>query len=333
LFEIKGERLAKLTEDLPDAMAYKFTDQATRQLAASGGRAVVWIFAEEGAALFARKLFDDESLKGITVGYDMTLINHRYFVRGHWVGPADEVPADIGAKFLQTLDALSDIDALFRAWQFTGPWQIPEEHRSSFVPLATARGRITEIVEAGVYTDDFNKPCPEYGHNVIATAGARGPQRVAFAASTNRQSFDLRFGEHNLASDLSIVKYSLFKAALLAISAAWDAQWACAQAFRNDVVKVPIDFGPGVPAFRIDSAPQVPLDPTFPNSIFHVPWIVYLSAQHAAGLNLTPEILIERTSNGGVLMSATSDRLDPTNPEHVRRARILAETMITRTGS
>ncbi|MGA8078555.1 MAG: hypothetical protein WB868_14360, partial [Xanthobacteraceae bacterium] len=37
--------------------------------------------------------------------------------------------------------------------------------------------------------------------------------------------------------------------------------------------KVPIDFGPGVPAFRIDSAVQIPLDPTFPKSIFHVPWI------------------------------------------------------------
>jgi len=31
-------------------------------------------------------------------------------------------------------------------------------------------------------------------------------------------------------------------------------------------------------------------------------------------------------------MSATTERLDPMNPEHVRRARILAETLIARTG-
>jgi hypothetical protein len=31
-------------------------------------------------------------------------------------------------------------------------------------------------------------------------------------------------------------------------------------------------------------------------------------------------------------MTATTERLDPTNPEHVRRARILAETMIACTG-
>lgn len=50
------------------------------------------------------------------------------------------------------------------------------------------------------------------------------------------------------------------------------------------------------------------------------------------GLKLAPEILTERTPDGGLLMSATTDRLDPTNPEHIRRARILAETLIACTG-
>lgn len=261
----------------------------------------------------------------------MLPINYRYFVRGHWAGSADEAPAVIGAKFLQTLDALSGIDRLFRGWLFTGAWQIPEEHRSSFVPLSAARERISEIVEAGVYMDDFNKPCPEYGHTVVAVAGVRGPRHVTFTASSKRQSFNLSFGEHDIISDLSIVTYPLFKSALLAINAAWDGQWAYAYAFRNDVVKVPIEFGPGVSAFRIDSEIPVPLDPTFPKSIFHVPWIIYLSAERASGLNVTPEILTERTPDGGLLMSATTDRLDPSNPEHVRHARILAEIMIAHT--
>jgi hypothetical protein len=69
LFEIKAEGVAKLTNDLPDVMAGRFTDQAGRQLAASGGGPVVWIFAEEKAALFARDLFDKLGLKGITVAY------------------------------------------------------------------------------------------------------------------------------------------------------------------------------------------------------------------------------------------------------------------------
>jgi hypothetical protein len=57
-----------------------------------------------------------------------------------------------------------------------------------------------------------------------------------------------------------------------------------------------------------------------------------LSAKQAAGVTPPREILSERTADGGLLMSATTDRLDPTNPEHVRRARILAETLIACTG-
>jgi hypothetical protein len=69
LFEIKGEGLAKLTKDIPGAMANDFAGQAARQIAASGGRPVVWIFAEKDAAQFARDLFDALGLKQITVGY------------------------------------------------------------------------------------------------------------------------------------------------------------------------------------------------------------------------------------------------------------------------
>jgi hypothetical protein len=60
--------------------------------------------------------------------------------------------------------------------------------------------------------------------------------------------------------------------------------------------------------------------------------MIYLSAEHAVGVTLGREILTERTPDGGLLMIATEERLDPTNPEHVRRARILAETLIDRTG-
>jgi hypothetical protein len=47
---------------------------------------------------------------------------------------------------------------------------------------------------------------------------------------------------------------------------------------------------------------------------------------------VTPEILTEHTLDGGLLMSVTTQRFDPANLEHVRRARALAEMMIERTG-
>jgi hypothetical protein len=47
---------------------------------------------------------------------------------------------------------------------------------------------------------------------------------------------------------------------------------------------------------------------------------------------LPSDIKTETTNDGGLLMTATEERLDPDIPEHVRRARILAETLIERTG-
>jgi hypothetical protein len=261
----------------------------------------------------------------------MTIVNYNYAVRGKWAGPADEKPAVTGAKFLQTLDALSRVDPIFADWQVNRNWKIIEDDQPRLVPLAAARNRIAELVESGVVHNDFNKPTPRYGYNALATAGARGPRRVAFSAKTGIQFLQLSFGEPNIATDLSIVTYPVFKAALLAISSTWNAQWAYAHACRNDAIKVPIEFAPGVLAFRTDSAPPVPLDPTFPKSVFHVPWIAYLSAERAAGVTLGREILTEHTPDGGLLMSATAERLDPTDPEHVRRARTLAETLIART--
>ena len=258
----------------------------------------------------------------------MTPINYRYFIQGHWVGPAAEKPAVTGAKFLCTLESLSEIDPLLSNWHVNRNWKIAEDDQPRLIPLDGARERIVQIVEKGVAHDDFGATTPSYGYSVHATAGAKGPRQAAFLAQTGLQSFEFSFGRYAAISDLTMVTYSLFKAALLAITAAWDAQWSYAQAIRNDVVKVPVEIAPGVRALRMDMAPSVPLDPTFPKSAFHVPWITYLSAERAAGVTLAPEILTERSPNGGLLMSATTDRLDPTNPAHVRRARILAETMI-----
>jgi hypothetical protein len=70
----------------------------------------------------------------------------------------------------------------------------------------------------------------------------------------------------------------------------------------------------------------------FPYSRFHIPWLAYFSTPLAANVKLPPEIKTERTPDDGLLMIAAEQRLEPTDPEHLRRARILAQIMIARTG-
>ncbi len=258
----------------------------------------------------------------------MTEAYYTYDIRSGWKGRVD-TPAGIGAKFTQTLDALGEIDPIF------ANWKIADFSRSSSLSFDEAQSRMASLIENGVVRDDFNEPAPEDGYHASALAGeARDPRSVVFRVRAGGKGEGwtwLQFADFGVAPDLAIVTFPLCKRALLTINAIWQAPWACAQAFRVATIAVPIDFG-GVQAERIDSLAQVPTDPTFPYSIFHIPWIAYLSAERAAGLQLSPEILTERTPDGGLLMTATTQRLDPTNPEHARRARILAETLITCTG-
>jgi hypothetical protein len=134
--------------------------------------------------------------------------------------------------------------------------------------------------------------------------------------------------------------YAASKAALLAINAAWHPRYAFAYAYgahaflprrwrpagntprikraglayRVGSVRVPFRLG-SLEAHQVKGVPQVPDDPTFPDD-YYIPWIFYLSAPFAAGLKVASEIQTERTPDGGLLMIAAEDRLDPTNPAH-----------------
>jgi hypothetical protein len=226
-----------------------------------------------------------------------------------------EDSASLGARFVSTLDLLSRVDpAIFSNWQVTDLLAV-----ASF-PLAVARPRIAAIIKNNVARDDFRQPEPESGYTAVAftskVAKARQISLRIVAGGQEQGSTWLQTGRYNVAPDPAIVTYQLFKAALLVVNATWPPPWACAYAFK----------------LHYDKVPLIPGAPLFPCSRFHIPWLAYLSAPLAGGLELPTEILTERTPDGCLLMTATEERLDPTKPEHLRRARILAETLIARTG-
>lgn len=230
-------------------------------------------------------------------------------------GSQAESSNTLGAKFLNTLDTLNRIDPAI----FTN-WNIMDFPARASLPLAAARPRIGAIVEANITRDDYGRPSPYYGYSCVAftdnTTKSRNASLRIEAGGKEQGDIFLETGRYKVAPDPSILTYSFFRAALLAINGIWSPPWSCAQAFRVDYHEVPL----------------FPGAPLFPYSRFHIPWIAYLSAPLAGGVELPPEILSERTPNGGLLMTATKDRLDPTNPEHLSRARIIAETMIACTG-
>jgi hypothetical protein len=220
-----------------------------------------------------------------------------------------ENPAALGAKFLETIDALTRIDPTIFA-----DWQIITLRKPPMLPLESVRSRIADVIARTVYRDD-----PGMGYNLTAlTNAATASRRISVSIRTGgkvKGLAQLKTGHWKVLPDPSIVTYPIFKAALLDTIAIWPPTWASAYAFRMD--------------YETESlAPGAPL---FPSSVFHIPWMGYLSAPLTTHLVLPPsEIVTERTPDGGLLMIATEDRLDPTSPEDLRCARIIAETMIAR---
>jgi hypothetical protein len=237
-------------------------------------------------------------------------------------------PTSIGDRLIRTLDALSESDPSVFA-----NWEITDFPTKSSVPLAAARSRIDTMVENNVVRDQLGEPDPDYGYDVWAFTRVDDRSREIHlwikAGGKHAGHVWLQTGSYNFPVDLSIVTFPSFKAALLALVANWALPWSSAYAFRSNVAMVPVHGGAGL---KLESRPMLPQEPAFPRSPFEIPWIGYLSATLSAGLRLSPEITTERVLDGGLLMIATEDRLDPDNPEHLRRARIIAETMIACTG-
>ena len=65
---------------------------------------------------------------------------------------------------------------------------------------------------------------------------------IKAGGNTKSENF-LKTGDWKVFPDPAIVTFPLFKAALLAINAIWALPWACAQAFRTNMVKVRWSIG------------------------------------------------------------------------------------------
>jgi hypothetical protein len=201
----------------------------------------------------------------------------------------------VAEKFLKTLDSLSRVDPPFTDWRI-----INSRGRSSR-PLAEVRAEFPAIIAQNVVRDDEG-PSPEEGYHASAMAGEfKSPKSAAFRvrAGGGLENYgNLQFGSWDVKPDSAIVTYARYRAALLAINVAWQPTWACAYVFKLDYQKLPL----------------FPGAPLFPYTRFHIPWIAYLSAPLASGVQLPAEIHGERTPDDGLLMTARRSASTPRIP-------------------
>ncbi|MGH6839728.1 MAG: Imm52 family immunity protein [Methylocella sp.] len=217
-------------------------------------------------------------------------------IRAYWERRA-ETPDALAARFVRTINSLQEINPAFALW--TCGTSRPRK-------FETMRDHYAEEVAAGLEKSDWGVPVPMRGYWFGALTRGQARDRSfslrVHAGSTYPAPFrnDFMFSTDRYSIlDPAIVTYQIFKPALLAMVEAWDP--VCAMSYPDALFKLVPD-----------------------NTYFHESWIQYLCPWLASLVTPPASAIVERLPNGGLLMSATTQTFDVSNPAHMAAARDMA---------
>ncbi len=201
-------------------------------------------------------------------------------------GPRRETPAALAQRWLATVRQLRALDPALAEW-YRGV-----DGRG--VPVSIEAG----TVEAAIAADATDTG---YRFNVKSDIAGRGPRVFDFNMNAGDSWFNcVTFGTEFFSEpDPALLRYDLFKPALLAIAEAFAVQRAYAYPRALCKLWPP----PGVPAG------------------FPIAWISYVGPSAAPLVTPPPTALVERRPDGGLLMAATVETFDVGNPAHMMVAR------------
>lgn len=242
------------------------------------------------------------------------MIQYQYGIDIRWrVEPISLVT--LGEKFLDILEAISNATPEGEEWQLGKP-----PYRGDYITIEKARAKPAQWVEENVAIED-NVADPEAGYQLMALRMAEPSSRmmslVGRIGGRLGDTINFDVGTVTGPSDLETVTYALFRTVLLTVVASLPPIWANARFSMRDYNDIAL-------------APGVPPPPASSHS---GRWLSYLCATLAEGLTPPVGVPCERTPDGGLLMIAAEERLDPFNTDHMRRSRAIDEVMIARLGN
>lgn len=209
----------------------------------------------------------------------------------------DETPEALADRFVTLIDRLRQIDPVFELWisGTKGPRN-----------FETLRDNFAKVVRYGLTRDDFGEPEPISGYWFGAYTRGQPESRcysinVHAGAHTRALSHqnDLIFDTSSMTTPApSSITYPLFKAVLLAIIETWQ---------PDDALVMP----------------RALMDLIDLNRHFRESWMQYLAKPLAELIAPPDSVLVEHLLDGGLLMSATTDKFDVNDPAHVAGARAI----------
>ena len=219
------------------------------------------------------------------------LPNVSFGLSAFW-GARRETPAALAQRWLTIVRHLQTLDPALRNW-FRGV-----NGRGVPVPLDA---RAVEALIAAEATDTG------YRFNVRSDVEGRGPRVFDFNMNAGDTFFNcVTFGTEFFSDpDPAILRYDLFKSALLAVAEVFEAERAYAYSGALS------DLWRGAPN----------------NSHFPIAWISYVGPREARTITPPASALLERRPDGGVLMTATRELFDVDNPAHMAAARDIEQAV------
>lgn len=201
-------------------------------------------------------------------------------------GPRTEVPAALAQRWLAVVRHLQTLDPALASW-YRGV-----DGRGVPVPLDA---KTVETAIAAEATDTG------YYFNVKSDIAGRGPRVFDLNMNAGDSWYNVvTFGTEFLSeADPALIRYDLFRAALLAVAEVFEAQHA--QAYTGAL---------------LDLWPRAPNQTSFP-----VSWIAYVGPRLAPLVTPPSSAIVERRPNGGLLMAATDATFDTDDPAHMAVAR------------
>ncbi len=234
-----------------------------------------------------------------------------YWMQAEW-GSRVETPAAIAARFLRTVDGLGALDPLLETWDWGDYQEVGEtEGAGGSYPLAAVRPRMAEAVarNMGNGGEDGPDPDPYYGYCLMAQTDATAPgSLVSLSGSvgarpgqrewdvvpfTNRMAFEV-----GPEPDPTLLRYALWRAALLLLAETWEASW-------------------------VEAAPHDMSEHWGTTRAFRAAWMSYLSPRLAPLVVPPAGVVVERRPNGGLFMAATDTMFTTADPRHLAAARAI----------
>jgi hypothetical protein len=235
-------------------------------------------------------------------------------VTAKW-GADSSDPSEIAARVFELLDRMGHLVPPGQNWF------VLDRARERYFPVTQT---LPDIVRANEIPGDFGEPAPGWGYSVplFTLSSEQGPPSgnslylSVTAGSISLNHISLEIGEVSNPPDYASLKCQTYREMVGAIAAVWPCPWVFAYNSRNPRLHPPADVAVNGPA-----------KPPFGGA-----WIAYLSAPLAKGLAPPAELVAEPTAGGGLFLSATQTLLDQSNPDEMRRSRLLERIAQARIG-